>query len=79
MAQAINDVHKSLHRWDKEVLQGPRTKLRELQKQLNEIMTAPIDDESLSKQQELQIRIEDLLEKEELYWVQCGKIDWLRS
>ena len=78
LAEATSDVHKSLHCWDKEVLQGPRTKLRELQKKLNEVMSGTIDDDNLDQQKALQMQIEDLLENEELYWVQRGRIDWLR-
>ena len=45
------------------MLKGPRSKLRELHKQLNEVMTGPITDDSLSMQHDLQIKIDDLLEK----------------
>ena len=79
LAKKTGVIHASLHDWDKEVLQGPRTQLRDLQKQLNEVMSGPITDDSLSLQHELQIKIEEMLEKEELYWMQRGRLNWLCS
>ena len=72
LAEATADIHKSLHRWDKEVLKGPRTRLRDLQKELDVVMTGPLDEEALDRQKQLQMGIEDLLEKEELYWYREG-------
>jgi hypothetical protein len=41
-------------------------------------MAEPLTDESISKQQEIQLKMENLLEQEELYWVQRGRVNWLR-
>jgi hypothetical protein len=72
------EVHDALHAWDKEVLKGPRRRLRELQSELNEIMAGPLSDEAVSKQREIQLKMENLLEQEELYWVQRGRVNWLK-
>ena len=72
------EVHEALHSWDKEILKGPRRRLRELQKELNKSMTGPLSDEASAEQRELQLKIEDLLEQEELYWVQRGRVNWLQ-
>jgi hypothetical protein len=37
-----------------------------------------LSDESVSKKREIQLQIENLLEQEELYWVQRGRINWLK-
>jgi hypothetical protein len=42
-------VHAVLHEWDKEVLKGPRQRLRELQKELNELMSDPLNDDAVDK------------------------------
>ena len=72
------EVHEELHRWDKNVLKGPRTRLKKLQRELNDVMTGPLSDGAVARQQELHMQIENLLEQEELFWVQRGKVNWLR-
>jgi hypothetical protein len=72
------EVHEALHNWDRNVLEGPRKRLRELQTDLNKILSGPLSDESVSKKREIQLQIENLLEQEELYWVQRGRINWLK-
>jgi hypothetical protein len=59
-------VHTALHDWDIEVLKagGPRHRLRELQKELNEVMTGPLSDEAVDRQKEIQIKIDALLDQE---------------
>ena len=69
-AELTADVHQALHSWDKKVLKGPRTKLRELQKKLNELLSGPLTDDAVIRQHELHMQIEKLLEQEELYWMQ---------
>ena len=65
-------MHHALHCWDREVLKGPRTRLRELQKKLNEVLSGPLTDDAVVRQHELHLEIEKLLEQEELYWMQRG-------
>jgi hypothetical protein len=72
------EVHEALHSWDKHVLKGPRKRLRELQADLNQVMSGPLSDEAISKQRDIQLKMENLLEQEELYWVQRGRVNWLK-
>jgi hypothetical protein len=72
------EVHEALHNWDKHVLKGPRKRLRELQAELNQVMSGPLSDEAISKQRDIQLKMENLLEQEELYWVQRGRVNWLQ-
>jgi hypothetical protein len=58
----MKEMHKALHRWDKEVLKGPRRRLRELQKELNIVMSGG--------EVEKDSNVYRKLEQEELYWVQ---------
>jgi hypothetical protein len=71
-------VHEELHRWDRNILKGPRKRLRELQSELNQILSGPLTDDAITKQREVQLQIEELLEQEELYWVQRGRVNWLK-
>lgn len=77
LSEITADIHAALHRWDKEVLKGPRTRLRELQKKLNEVLSGPLTDDAVVRQHELHMQIENLLEQEEIYWLQRGRADWL--
>jgi hypothetical protein len=40
-------------------------------------MTGALTDESIAKQKEIQLKMENLLEQEELYCVQRGRVNWL--
>jgi hypothetical protein len=71
-------VHEELHRWDRNILKGPRKRLWELQSELNQILSGPLTDDAITKQREVQLQIEELLEQEELYWVQRGRVNWLK-
>jgi hypothetical protein len=66
-----------LHDWDKETLKGPRTHLRKLQKELNDVLSGPLSEEAVARQHELHLQIENLLKQEEIYWMQRGRTDWL--
>ena len=78
MSKKTEEVHTELHHWDKNVLRGPRHKLRILQKELNVVLSGPLSDDAVAKQMEIQLKIEALLEQEELYWVQRGRANWLK-
>ncbi|XP_071674470.1 uncharacterized protein [Lolium perenne] len=71
-------VHNTLHSWDKTELRGPRHRLKQLQKELNAVLAGPLSEEALVNQRVIQDQIEDILEQEELYWVQRGRANWLR-
>ena len=73
------EVHEALHRWDREILKGPRRRLRDLQTELNTVMAGPLTDEAVAQQKEIQLKMENLLEQEELYWIQRGRVNWLKQ
>jgi hypothetical protein len=79
LSDHTTEVHEALHSWDRNVLKGPRKRLRELQSELNRVMLGPLTDEAISKQREIQIQVENLLDQEELYWVQRGRVNWLQN
>jgi hypothetical protein len=71
-------VHIELHAWDRRVLKGPRARLRVAQKELEVLMRASFTAETKAKQKDLTLLIENLLEQEEIYWTQRGRVSWLR-
>ena len=69
-------VHKELHQWDRTVLKEPRNKLKDLNKELEDIKAGPMSDESYDRQREVLRLIEETMEKEEIYWVQRSRANW---
>jgi hypothetical protein len=74
----VNDVHSELHTWDKEVLKDLARRLGELKKDLEQLRRGPMSDAALAAQKEIQLQIEVTLEKEETYWVQRARANWLK-
>lgn len=74
----IDEVLTDLQVWDKQVLKGPRTRLRKAQKDLEALTRLPFSTEVSMKQKELAVLIENLLEQDEIYWAQRGRVSWLR-
>jgi hypothetical protein len=66
-------LHAALHKWDKEFMFGPRQHLRELHKELKDVLSGTLTDDAVEKEKEIQIKIKTLLEQEEIYWVQRGR------
>ena len=79
LAQKVREVHSALHAWDRQVLKEPRHQLRRLQDELNQIMSGPLTDEATAKIQELQLKIENVHEKEEIKYLQRSHATWLKQ
>jgi hypothetical protein len=58
---------------------GPRQHLRELHKELKDVLSGTLTDDAVEKEKEIQIKIKTLLEQDEIYWVQRGRANWLRQ
>jgi hypothetical protein len=52
--------------------------LKKLKRDLEKCRRGPLTNENLVAQKELRLRIELLLEQEELVWVQCARLNWLK-
>ena len=74
----MDAVHRDLHEWDRKVLKGPPIRLNEAQKELEKLMQVPFTNEVRSRQKELSVLIENLLDQEEIFWAQRGNVRWLR-
>lgn len=75
--EKLESVHKDIHAWDRQVLNGPRTRLKKAHRELENLMRAPYTDEIKMKQKELSVLIENLLDQDEVYWAQRGRVTWL--
>jgi hypothetical protein len=78
LLQKTGEVHDELHNWDKRVLKDPVKRIDQLKRELETLKRGPLSDESTADQKEILLKIELLLEQQELYWVQRGRANWLR-
>jgi len=63
----VSEVHVELHRWDKELLKRPSMRIKALEKDLEQLRRGPMNDNNIAAQKEVMIRIELLLEQEEIH------------
>lgn len=75
----LNYMHDIFHDWDPRVLKKPKKCLRKAQRDLEEVMPAPMSDEAEVKKKELAELVEYLLELEEIYWLQRSRVNWLKN
>ena len=74
----LNQVHADLHTWDMEILRKPSQQKKRLQRELQELRRGPMTDDSIAAQKEILLRLELLLEQEEIFWVQRARVNWLK-
>ena len=68
--EKVNEVHEELHQWDKEVLKRSPARIKALQKDLERLRRELMNEANSAAQKEVMIKIELLLEQEEIHWVQ---------
>jgi hypothetical protein len=59
-------------------LKAPARRLKELKRDLEQLRRGPMNDATLASQKEIQAQIEITLEKEEMFWVQRARANWLK-
>ena len=64
--------------WGRVILKAPQKWLKELKAELEMLRSGPLTDEAAHRQRTVLIEIEELLEKEEIYWVQRSRANWLK-
>jgi hypothetical protein len=77
LATCTSVVHQSLHDWDRMTLKGPKKWIAKLKKELEHLRRGAVTPESIGRQKEVQVLIDNLLEQEEIYWLQRGRANWL--
>lgn len=60
-------VHDDLHSWDRDILKGPKKRISKLKKGQERLKCGPISGECRSRQKEILVLIENLLEQEEIF------------
>ncbi|XP_014755959.1 uncharacterized protein LOC104584065 [Brachypodium distachyon] len=78
LMQKTTKVHEALHAWDRRELKAPRKRIYALKEELEESRRGPITDDSIADQKEMLLKIELLLEQDEIYWTQRGRVNCLR-
>jgi hypothetical protein len=74
----VKAVHEDMHTWDRVVLKKPVQRMKKLKRELEILRRGPVTDESLLAQKEILLRLELLLEQEEIIWVQRARANWLK-
>jgi hypothetical protein len=73
----LNQVHAFIHEWDFAMLKQPKKRLQKAQRELQDAMNGPMNDENETKAKEAANLIEILLEHEEVHWAQQSRANWL--
>ncbi|KAK7268454.1 hypothetical protein RIF29_21152 [Crotalaria pallida] len=77
--QTINDTGKALRVWSKEEFHGLPVEIKKLQALLEDLNSAPNSQANWIKQQEVSMRLNELLSWEEIMWKQRSKVHWLQE
>jgi hypothetical protein len=78
LMKKVKVVHGDMHVWDRDVLKKPAQRMKKLKKELEIFRRGPLTDESIAAQKEIFLRLEFLLEQEEIIWVQRARANWLK-
>jgi hypothetical protein len=78
-AAKVKDVHEELHQWDREVLKAPAKRISDLKKELERLKRGPMIDANTESQKEIMVRLELMLEQEEIHWFQRARANWLKQ
>ena len=78
-SEKVNGVHEELHNWDKEVLKNPMKRMSDLKRELERLRRGPMTDANIESQKEIMVRLELMLEQEEIHWLQRARANWLKQ
>jgi hypothetical protein len=79
LAQKLREVHLTLHVWDKRDLGETKGRLKELQSDLDRVLSVPLSNEAKTTQQKIQLEIENIHEQDEIKWIQRSKDNWMKG
>jgi hypothetical protein len=78
-SEKVNDVHEELHKWDREVLKAPAKRISDLNKELERLKRGSMTNANTESQKEIMVRLELMLEQEEIHWFQRARANWLKQ
>ncbi|XP_071680424.1 uncharacterized protein [Lolium perenne] len=76
--ERLGRVHEAMHEWDAKVLKKPKKRLRRSQREFYQAVSGALTDESEIKAKEMAELIEQILEHEEIEWIQRSRANWLK-
>jgi len=79
LSEKVNEVHEELHKWDRDVLKAPGKRIYDLKKELERLKRVPMTEANTESQKEIMVRLELMLEQEEIHWFQRARANWLRQ
>jgi len=74
----VQAVHHDLHYWDRNILKKPVQRVKKLKRDLEAVRRGPLTDEFIAVEKEILLRLELLMEQEEITWVQRARANWLK-
>lgn len=77
LAEKLAWVHKQLHAWDKTVLKKSSRKIKNVQRELEQVARDTLTHQNAQRQKDLAEELERLLQMEEIHWAQRSRINWL--
>lgn len=77
LADRTKAVHADLHTWDRDILKAPKKRVNKLKKELEKLRRGISSSESIARQKEILFVLENIMEQEEIFWLQRGRADWL--
>jgi hypothetical protein len=72
-------LHGELHAWDDAVRKTPKKQIRQAQRDLDNALSGPMNDENEAIAKQKAALIELLLEQQEVHWLQRSRANWLRQ
>jgi hypothetical protein len=75
----LGKLHEELQNWDANVLQKPKARLQKAQRELEQAMRGPMNDENEIVAKEMAALVDMLLEQQEIHWMQRSCANWLRQ
>lgn len=77
LADRTKAVHADLHEWDRDILKSPKRRIKKLKRELEKIRAGPNTVVARARLREIQLLLENLMDQEEMYWIQRGRANWL--
>lgn len=72
LADRTKAVLVDMHDWDRDVLKAPKKRINKLKKEVEKLKRGSNSLDSRARQKEIQALIENLLDQEEIHWLQRG-------